>query len=299
MAYSAQSLTTSTGRRYYVYAPDVPKAAAIPAIIVFHGSGQRIDTIAKRWGISISIPLSPPAPLVQDYMLVFPESDPGLNWRWVHYQMRDKRFPDHDLKFIDEVIGDITSSTFGPANVTADTNRLYAAGFSNGAGMTWQLAFSDRYTQFKGFACVGKALDPEKVDYFIDNWAAGPVPADAVPLMYIHGTADPTFRSAFMRDEHDDLTHTYPYYSVSTMMKRNGIASGSSATSSLLPGSTNETEVISQLFMGGSAAFNYTSIINGAHNWPTPATISPAPVAKHFNATKTIIDFWQAHAGLP
>ena len=47
-------------------------------------------------------------------------------------------------------------------NVSADPDLIYVAGFSNGAAMVWQLINSDRVSQFRGFAAVGKALDPEK-----------------------------------------------------------------------------------------------------------------------------------------
>jgi hypothetical protein len=34
-------------------------------------------------------------------------------------------------------------------------------------------------------------------------------------------------------------------------------------------------------------------------NWPTPTTHGNPPVADHFDATATIVEFWQRHAGLP
>jgi poly(3-hydroxybutyrate) depolymerase len=40
------------------------------------------------------------------------------------------------------------------------------------------------------------------------------------------------------------------------------------------------------------------TVINGGHNWPTPTTHGNPPVADHFDATATIVEFWRRHAGL-
>jgi poly(3-hydroxybutyrate) depolymerase len=82
------------------------------------------------------------------------------------------------------------------------------------------------------------------------------------------------------------------------MLERNGIATDVPATAHLLPGSTGVTEVVVQLFEG-TQAFLVATVINGGHNWPTPTTYGNPPVADHFDATATIVEFWQRHAGLP
>jgi poly(3-hydroxybutyrate) depolymerase len=82
------------------------------------------------------------------------------------------------------------------------------------------------------------------------------------------------------------------------MLERNGISRDVPANARLAPGSTGITEVVVQLFEG-EAAFLMATVINGGHNWPTPATRGNPPVAEHFDATATIVTFWQLHAGLP
>ena len=71
------------------------------------------------------------------------------------------------------------------------------------------------------------------------------------------------------------------------------------ATTTLVPGSTGVTEVVLQLFTGGTEAYLHGTVINGGHNWPTPTTVGNPPVATHLNATRSIVDFWHNHAGYP
>jgi poly(3-hydroxybutyrate) depolymerase len=73
---------------------------------------------------------------------------------------------------------------------------------------------------------------------------------------------------------------------------------GWTASSQLVSGSTGVTEVLLQQFIG-HAAFLQGTVINGGHHWPMPTTRGNPPVAEHFDATRTIVEFWQRHAGLP
>ncbi|MGI9175309.1 MAG: hypothetical protein ACR2GR_08325 [Rhodothermales bacterium] len=140
MAYHRnQQLIQQSDRRYHVYVPDNPVAAQLPAIIVFHGGGQDVEVIAKRWGIDLdpAAPNPPVPPQVENYILVFPEADPHLGNEWVHVKAGDSGSPDYDLRFVSDLITELTTtplSTPSGTDVTADAERLYAAGFSNGGG---------------------------------------------------------------------------------------------------------------------------------------------------------------------
>jgi hypothetical protein len=116
------------------------------------------------------------------------------------------------------------------------------------------------------------------------------------------GTADPGFRSPTTLAE-VPIPSTYPFYSVKEMIDRNGIIPAGlpvpPAQTSLIPGSTGVTEVVTQLWTGGAKAFSYVTVINGGHNWPTPTTVGNPPVATHYNATEAIVQFWINFAGLP
>jgi hypothetical protein len=169
----------------------------VPAIVVFHGDGQDAATIARRWGLE---PGSPIPANVADYLLVFPEADPRLSGEWVHFQKADGVFPTLDLEFVDLLVQELTTRLYptGSAlvpDVSADPALIYAAGFSSGAGMVWQLLNSDRVGQFRGFAAVGLALDPEKAERYRRQLAASGDQPPPVPVAYVHGTGEHTFRA--------------------------------------------------------------------------------------------------------
>ncbi len=294
---SGQQLPSLGRRTYHVEVPANPPLALIPAIIVFHGGGQDIDVIARNWGVSPSGP--PPAPL-DNYLLAFPESDPRMTSEWVHFQTGDTGFPTFDLEFVRDLITELTTRTYATGGavggVSANPEMIYVAGFSNGGGMVWQLLNSDLSTSLRGFAAVGKALDPEKVTHYNNTFPAGTAPA-AAPVFYLQGTADRGFRPPFSQDERQ-LDETLPFFTLRQMLTRNGLTP-TTATATLIPGSTGVTEVVLQLFTGGNEAYLHGTVINGGHNWPTPTTVGNPPVAHHFNATDAIVDFWHNYAGLP
>jgi poly(3-hydroxybutyrate) depolymerase len=288
-------------RTYHVHVPANPAQSTVPAIIVFHGGGQDAITIAHRWGLERG---SPAPANVADYLLVFPEADSRLPAEWVHFQNSDKAFPTLDLEFVDLLLEEITTTPYATGSasepsVSADPDLIYVAGFSNGAGMVWQLMNSERVSRFRGFAAVGLALDPEKSQRYrrqLDASGGGdPAP---VPVMYVHGTGEFTFRPpATLLEVPIDTTR--PAFTVLEMLARNGIAPDAAAASTILvPGSSNLTEVVIQLYLGDEA-FACATVINGGHNWPGPTTVGNPPVASHFDATEAIVEFWHRHAGLP
>jgi poly(3-hydroxybutyrate) depolymerase len=296
---TGQELVGSRQRTYHVQVPEDPAGPIVPVILIFHGGGQDAITIAKRWYVD------PPSPLPSDlagYLLVFPESDPLLDEEWVHLSALNSGFPTLDLVFVDELLAELTSRDFETGDVDvplvrADPALAYAAGFSNGGGMVWQLLNSSLAESFRGFAAVGCALEPEKVQHYrVQLAAAGEVPAPA-PVVYVHGTADRTFRPTFLAEE-TALDHTLPFFTVNEMLERNGVPQPAPASTQLVPGSNDVTEVVLQEFVG-EAAFLLATVINGGHNWPMPTTRGNPPVAEHFDATRTIVEFWRRHAGLP
>jgi poly(3-hydroxybutyrate) depolymerase len=295
---TGQDITADITRSYTIHVPDDPVRAAVPAIVVFHGGGQDVTTIAARWGVD------PPNPVpvdLADYLLVFPESDPRLGEEWVHHKAGDSGFPTLDLDFVRRLVIELTTRAYETASATfptvsADPDLVYAAGFSNGGGMVWQLLNSALSSDFRGFAAVGKALDPEKARHYRCKLAgAGTLPEPA-PVAYIHGTADRGYRPPFTLEE-TALGLTLPAFTVTEMLERNGIPTDAPATTRLIPGSNGVTEVVVQLFEG-TEAFLMATVIHGGHNWPTPTTHGNPPVADHFDATATIVEFWRRHAGL-
>lgn len=293
-----QPLLSPGSRTYSVEVPDNPPQASVPAIVVFHGGGQDTATVAQRWGVD---PPNPVPAMLQHYLLVFPETHPQLDEEWVHYGTGNSGFPTLDLDFVGDLLAEVTARAYATASlavptVNADPSLIYVAGFSNGGGMVWQLLNSDLSTAIRGFASVGKALDPEKADrYRAELAAVGAAPAPA-PVVYVQGTADRGYRPPFTLQE-QDLGSTLPFYTLASMLDRNAAVAGPASTT-LVAGSTGVTEVVLQLFVGAEA-YLHATVVNGGHNWSTPTTVGNPPVADHFNTTAAIVDFWRAHAGLP
>jgi poly(3-hydroxybutyrate) depolymerase len=152
-------------------------------------------------------------------------------------------------------------------------------------------------SDFRGFAAVGKALDPEKARHYRCELASAGALPEPAPVAYIQGTADRGYRPPFTLEE-TALGMTLPAFTVTEMLERNGIPTDAPATARLVPGSAGVTEVVVQLFEG-TEAFLTATVINGGHNWPTPTTRGNPPVADHFDATAAIVEFWRRHAGLP
>ena len=46
-----QVLSGTTDRTYHIQVPATPPQATVPAIVVFHGGGQDVTEIARRWGV--------------------------------------------------------------------------------------------------------------------------------------------------------------------------------------------------------------------------------------------------------
>ncbi len=297
--FTGQTVTGQLTRTYTVQVPENPSTAMVPTIIVFHGGGQDAATIAARWGVDP--PNALPRDLV-DYLLVFPESDPRMGEEWVHFQAGDSKFPTLDLDFVRELLAELSSRRFATGSstirvVSADPALIYAAGFSNGGGMVWQLANSGLAPRFQGFAAVGKALDPEKVQHYRRELADAGEVIEPAAVAYIHGTADSGYRPPLTIQE-TDIGTTLPAFTRAEMLDRNNIDRNAVADTRLVPGSTGVTEVVVQVF-DGDAAFLMATVINGGHNWPTPTTVGNPPVATHFDATATIVRFWRQYAGLP
>ena len=83
-------LSGTTDRTYHIQVPATPPQATVPAIVVFHGGGQDVTEIARRWGVDPPNPV--PTPL-ENYLLVFPEANRRLSDEWVHFQSGAQRVP--------------------------------------------------------------------------------------------------------------------------------------------------------------------------------------------------------------
>ncbi len=147
-----------TAGRYLLHVPP-GKQGPLPVVISMHGYSSSVEVQVQLTGLG-------PFGDTAGFVTVTPQITRDVP-RWV----LTPRGP--DVAFIGAVLDDVAATT------CVDTSRVYVAGMSNGAMMTSRLAcdLSDRVA---AFAMVTGLLDPPEC-----------TPGRPVPVLAIHGTADP------------------------------------------------------------------------------------------------------------
>lgn len=162
---AAAETVTLDGRSYRIDLPADPAAA--PVILALHGGGGSADQFARSSG------LSRPANRL-GYAVIYPEGTGRLaTWNGGYCCGSAARTGVDDAAFLDAVLAD-AARRFG-----VDTGRVYATGMSNGAIMAETYA-ALRSGRLRAVAAVAGTMDTGR--YRI---------AEPVPLLIIHGTADP------------------------------------------------------------------------------------------------------------
>jgi polyhydroxybutyrate depolymerase len=142
---SAQLVTVPVGgemRQAFVYAPPAPPAGAtLPVVLAFHGRG---DTIRDFQYVNLHVAW-------RDAVVVYlqaldREGYPG-------WQTERGQDGDRDLKLVDAALAALRKK------YAIDDDRVYATGFSNGAGFTY-LLWAERPEVFAAFAVVAGRLRP-------------------------------------------------------------------------------------------------------------------------------------------
>ena len=158
-------------RTYALYVPPTYDGASDwPLLVVLHSFATRSRFQLTTSGI---LPIADR----EEFIVVAPQGlirdgldDTGEGW---NIELRDDLAD--DVGFIDALLDELT------ATYVIDQRRVYAAGFSQGAGMTYQIAdsFPDRIA---AIAAVSSALPSPETREF--------APSRPIPLLQIHGTAD-------------------------------------------------------------------------------------------------------------
>tara|TARA_B100001029_G_scaffold23723_1_gene16371 strand:- start:549 stop:1484 length:936 start_codon:yes stop_codon:yes gene_type:complete len=126
-------------REYYLYIPDSYNESVdeygVPLMLNFHGGGGNPQS---QLYISDMRSLADE----QNFILIYPQGSPegnnessnsGYIWNTMYSSENNKSDAD-DFGFIEALIDEISS------NYNIDQNRVYACGYSNGAGFTYSLA---------------------------------------------------------------------------------------------------------------------------------------------------------------
>jgi polyhydroxybutyrate depolymerase len=151
-------------RRAFIYAPPVaPPASGFPVVFTFHGRGDVIENFEI-----VNLHGAWPDAIVVYFQALDREGYPG-------WQVERGQDGDRDLKLVDTAL----STLKGKYRI--DANRVYAAGFSNGAGFTF-LLWADRPNLFAAYAIVA------------GRWRAEVQPKERRPAIVVSGIQDPGYQ---------------------------------------------------------------------------------------------------------
>jgi polyhydroxybutyrate depolymerase len=165
-------------REYILYVPPAADRQRIPLVFVLHGGGgtARLAALATGW--------SQKAKAV-GFLVVYPQAVRPNPQRPPTF-LRNPPFwnvgsgvghGEHegvdDVAFIRALLDELSQ------RLPIDPRRVYAAGFSNGAGLTFRLGME----LSEHFAAIAPVSG--------NRWRAGPAPSRPVSMIYISGTADP------------------------------------------------------------------------------------------------------------
>jgi poly(3-hydroxybutyrate) depolymerase len=162
-------------RRFQVYVPQNARRNA-PAVFMFHGGsgdGERFLKISGWREQADATGLIAVFPTGERYRI----TETGrMETRWASFGIENEieeaeTPPADDVAFVDAMLADL-------ARLDVDRRRIYASGFSNGAGMAARLAV-DRPLTFAAVAFSGGGLP-----------AAQPTPARRVPTYSALGSLD-------------------------------------------------------------------------------------------------------------
>ena len=154
-------------REYILYIPEsYDGKSKLPILLNFHGGGM--DASGQLY-ISDMRSLAD----TENFILVYPEGLYGL-WNVSLPSDPESKNNTDDIGFINTLIDQIAS------NYNIDTSRVYATGFSNGAGMSYTLACT-MSNKIAAIVSMGGLL--------YKHTAENSKP-DPVAIMSIHGTAD-------------------------------------------------------------------------------------------------------------
>lgn len=169
-----------TQRAYVIHVPeDYTPAQRWPVVVMFHGGGGDAAAAIRSTGWDREAE-------DEGFLAVFPQGTASAQSRrgirgdtrfWNDGSNRESiaaaRDNVDDIAFVTRLLADLES------RYTIDTTRVYATGFSNGAGMAFRVA-RELSTDFAAVAPVAGA-----------DWRAEVDPIRPVPLLYITGDADP------------------------------------------------------------------------------------------------------------
>lgn len=177
-------------------------------------------------------------------------------------------------------------------DVGIDTRRVYAAGFSNGALFVHRLAcdLADRIAAFASVAAT--ALDPAEVPACD--------PAGRTPIVFIHGTRDPSFppEGRTFGEGPSGVTTLPIDETLASWVAQNGCAPEPARTE--LPDREPDGTTASRMAWAGCGGGDlvFYEIDGGGHTWPgSPVDFADflGPESRDIVASEEIVEFLLSH----
>lgn len=214
------------------YVPTTPE----PLVLSFHGTGSSASVQERATGFSRLADQ-------QHFIVVYPQGTLGSNEKTGWASGGPGHPTINDVRFVTNLL------TYLQAHLCIDTRRVYATGFSNGAGMTSLLAcrLAQRIT---AFAMVSGS-------YY--SYSGGCLPGRPVPVLEIHGTGDGIVPYAGRA-----VTHLLPVTAwLGAWAARDGCASAPQTQSA----SANIVQLTWTRCRDDVSVVHYR-ILGGVHVWP-------------------------------
>lgn len=262
-------------REYVLVPPDLPGS---PLLIFLHGMGctagwavdeTRLDTFARERGFALVAPqaLRPKPNEPAKFLTNAP--------RWNDASKEDEA---DDVEFLDAVLTDALART------EADPHRVYLAGFSNGAGMTFRYAAA-RSERLAAVAPVAGHC-----------WNMVAKLAHPLPTLYLVGTHDPLIPLRGGEIELPWGNRLVRRPPVLQTLERWATANDCTVDSIL---ERDEGGIYEERFPG-PVEFRAVTVAGLGHHWPGgKGQLNPrigGPTSKILNANELFWNFFQRHA---
>ncbi|MGW5519962.1 extracellular catalytic domain type 1 short-chain-length polyhydroxyalkanoate depolymerase [Nocardia africana] len=267
-------------RQYLIHEPSAPGPGRRPAVLIFHGGGGTAEYMAASTGFDAVADTA-------GFVAVYPV---GYDKSWNDGRGADTAAGANavdDLAFVSAVIDRLVADT------AVDPNRVYATGLSNGAMFTEYLGcrLSAKIAAIAPVAGPLPAAD-----------AAGCAPTHPMPVLEIHGTADPIvpYDGGVVRvtsGRHGPGTSPVLSVDATQQLWRTNDGCGPVTTADL-PNTANDGTAVHTATAScpGDARVAGYSIDNGGHTWPGGPQYLPAAlvgkVSRQFDATTVIWRFF-------
>lgn len=254
--------------------------SGFPVLFVYHGGGGTgagiVDLVDFRR-----------SPGAGDFLIVYPDA---LRRHWSDGRGKDNFASDLDA--FDQALALLA------ANYPIDKNRVFATGFSNGAGFVLRLACA-RSQVIAGVAAVAGTM-ARSVERNCQ-------PSSSPSVLFIHGTGDP-----IMPYLGGEVARVFGFgkggqvlsvdESASLWARLNGCTQLQEA-SDASKGSTEFGAISSKMFSGcrSGSVVRMISLAGGGHTWPGREQYARrsvvGPTVQDFDASQFISEFFLAYAG--